>query len=204
MENLRIYTVGHSNHTIEKFIKILQLNGITAIADVRSIPYSQSEYVDQFNREALKISLQEHNIDYVFLGKELGARSDNPDCYENGVVQYNYLAEEPLFQAGLRRLKKGMEHYRIALMCAEKDPLTCHRTILVCRELKQDDIEIRHITSEGEIEEHKDAEERLIIEEDKLQHDFLDDNQADPLEQAYEARANKIAYKKEEHIKIED
>lgn len=126
--NDRIYTVGHSNHSIEAFISLLQKHGITALADVRSHPYSRHH--PQFNRETLQRALRKVDINYVFLGKELGARSENPKCYRNGKVQYGLLAREPSFQEGLARLRKGMESHRIAMMCAEKEPLDCHRTIL--------------------------------------------------------------------------
>ena len=132
----KLFTIGHSTHTVDQFLGLLKKHGITAVCDVRSMPYSQHN--PQFNRESLKEVLNARGISYVFLGKELGARSDNPACYINGKVQYNYLAEEPAFREGLRRVKKGMQSFQVALMCAEKDPLTCHRTILVCRELKAD------------------------------------------------------------------
>ena len=128
-----IYTIGHSTHTIKKFIELLQRYGITAVADVRSKPYSQMN--PQFNRETLKIELGLSGISYVFLGKELGARTKNKSCYCNGRVQYELLAQTEEFQTGLQRLQEGTRSYQIALMCAEKDPLHCHRTILVSRHL---------------------------------------------------------------------
>jgi hypothetical protein len=73
-------------------------------------------------------------IAYVFLGKELGGRPDDPSCHENGRVQYERVAPTALFAEGMRRLEDGANRYRVALMCAEKDPLACHRTLLVARE----------------------------------------------------------------------
>src|SRR5271169_2675230 len=123
-----IFTIGHSTHTQEYFISLLSRHGITALCDVRSKPYSRVN--PQFNREELQRVLREHGITYVFLGTELGARSDDPTCYENGKVQYDRLAHTELFRQGLDRVQEGVRKYRIALMCAEKEPLECHRTIL--------------------------------------------------------------------------
>jgi uncharacterized protein (DUF488 family) len=80
-----IFTVGHSNHPLDHFIALLQRHDIAAIADVRSKPYSRAN--PQFNRDELKEALTHTGIVYVFLGKELGARSEDAACYENGKVQ---------------------------------------------------------------------------------------------------------------------
>src|SRR5262245_42911466 len=93
-----IYTIGHSNHPLERFIGLLQENNITAVANVRSNPYSRHN--PQYNREQLASALRDRGIAYVFVGKELGARSDDPGCYVDGKVQYGRLSQTPLFQAG--------------------------------------------------------------------------------------------------------
>lgn len=186
----KLFTIGHSTHPLHYFQQMLVQHEITAICDVRSVPYSQ--YNPQFNRESLKESLRSIGIAYVFLGKELGARSDNPNCYVDGKVQYKVLAEEPLFKEGLRRLMKGMELYQVSLMCAERDPLTCHRTILICRELKSANVEINHVVADGSIESETEAERRLLA-----LTGFVPDllhSERDCLELAYEAQAKRIAY----------
>ncbi len=191
-----IYTIGHSDHTIERFISLLKQHGITAIADVRSAPYSR--YHPQFNKDALAASLEKEGVKYVFLGKELGARPDDPACYENGQVDFNRVAEREEFKSGLERVLKGGENYRIALMCAEKEPLDCHRTILVCHNLERPGVSIMHILSDGTLEEHHDAESRLLkltnCEQDLFNKD-VDDTER--LEHAYKKRAGEIAYKAE-------
>src|SRR5579859_1320782 len=131
--NETLYTVGHSNRTLEELLAALKAHGITAIADVRSQPYSKMH--PQFDREALAASLKAEGIAYVFLGKELGARTPDSSCYEDGKVQFDRLARTASFQEGLERVREGMEQYRVALLCAEREPLACHRTILVSREL---------------------------------------------------------------------
>lgn len=155
-----VYTVGHSNHAEETFVQLLQDHGITAIADVRSSPYSR--FAPQFNREALIRTLRSAGIAYVFLGTELGARSDDDSCYEGGKVQYDRLAKTDLFNRGLDRVMEGSRTYRVALMCAEKDPLDCHRTILVARHLVDRGVKVMHLLAGGDVETHEDAMRRLL------------------------------------------
>jgi uncharacterized protein (DUF488 family) len=185
-----LFTIGHSTHPFEHFLGLLRKHAIEAVCDVRSVPYSQRN--PQFNREPLKETLREAGIAYVFLGKELGARSDNPGCYIEGKVQYNYLVDEPIFRAGLRRLREGIGRYRVALMCAERDPLTCHRTILVCRELRAPGLSIEHILADGSLETNYAAETRLMSMMN-IQPDMIHDER-ECIERAYEAQANNIAY----------
>jgi uncharacterized protein (DUF488 family) len=187
-----LFTIGHSTHTLEHFLGLLAQHRIEAVCDVRSVPYSQRN--PQFNREPLKHQLQAMRVSYVFLGKELGARSDNPACYIDGKVQFNYLVDEPLFAQGLSRLRTGISRYRVALMCAERDPLTCHRTILVCRDLRSPDLSIEHILADGGIESHAAAEQRLMSMLN-IRRDMLH-AERDCIEQAYETQASHIAYVK--------
>ncbi len=157
---ITIYTIGHSNHTIEKFRDLLERNGITAIADVRSSPYSRHN--PQFNKDVLSAKLRKCGIAYVFLGKELGARTDDPSCYEGGKVRYSRLAETSVFKAGVERVLSGAQKYRIALMCAEKEPLDCHRTLLVSRALERRGASIVHILADGSTEAQKQTMSRLL------------------------------------------
>ena len=195
MTETRIFTVGHSTHEFEDFVSLIEQHGVDAVADVRSVPYSR--WQPQFNREDLAEALKARGIAYVFLGKELGARSDDPQCYENGRVQYRALAETPLFQSGIKRVRDGSRHRRIALMCAEKDPLDCHRTILVARELVATGEDVTHILENGSLEPHHETLKRLS-EQLRLpaQDLFLT---ADELEdRAYAAQEQRIAYVEEE------
>ena len=194
MTETRIFTVGHSTHALEDFVSLLKQHSVDAVADVRSVPYSR--WQPQYNREDLTEDLKARGIAYVFLGKELGARSDDPKCYENGRVQYRSLAETPLFQSGIKRVRDGSRHKRIALMCAEKDPLDCHRTILVARELVASGVDVAHILEDGSLEPHDETMKRLS-EQLRLpaQDLFLT---ADELEdRAYAAQEQRIAYVEE-------
>lgn len=155
-----LFTIGHSNHNSEAFIQLLKQHEVTAIADVRSHPYSRQN--PQFTQAALKASLVEVGIYYVFLGKELGARSSNPNCYVDGKALYERIAATEEFAIGVQRLLKGAQKHRIALMCAEKDPMTCHRAILVCQNLRHHDIKINHILSNGTLLTQQQLESRLL------------------------------------------
>jgi uncharacterized protein (DUF488 family) len=197
----RIYTVGHSSQSIETFIEQLQQHRVEVVADVRSQPYSAR--FPHFSRAPLQASLKNAGIDYVFLGRELGARRDEAQCYLDGLASYERIAKLPAFAAGIERLLSGAQKYRVALMCAEQDPLTCHRSILVCHELKKHEASITHICRGGVLEDHQQAEQRLLEEElgSAQQHDMFAPAHGYPerLAQAYASRAGKIGYRRQEH-----
>jgi uncharacterized protein (DUF488 family) len=145
---------------MEVFLTLLSRHGVTALADVRSMPYSRAN--PQFNRETLERDLKTQSIKYVFLGAELGARSNDLTCYEHGRVQYARLARTDLFRSGIDRVIRGANEYRIALMCAEKEPLDCHRTILVAPALSDLGVTVQHILADGHLEFHETTMERLL------------------------------------------
>src|SRR6185503_20999401 len=95
-------------------------------------------------------------IAYIYLGKELGARTDDRSCYENGRVQYARLARTDLFRSGIERVRTGARTHSVALMCAEKEPLECHRTLLVTRALEREGEVVSHIHADGRLESHPD------------------------------------------------
>ncbi|MFO7762062.1 MAG: DUF488 family protein [Thermodesulfobacteriota bacterium] len=189
--NSTIYTIGHSTHSAEKVVDLLRQHGVTAVADVRSRPYSRMN--PQFNREAFSALLKAAGIAYVFLGRELGARSEDRECYAGGKVQYDLLAQSKLFQVGLERVIQGMTSHRVALMCAEKDPLTCHRTILVCRHLVAREVNVEHILEDGRLESHDNALSRLLGELGLPERDLFR-SRDEIVEKAYSKRGQQIAY----------
>jgi len=189
-----VFTIGHSTHSIERLIQLLMLHGIAAVCDVRSRPYSRMN--PQFNRETLKGSLRAAGIKYVFLGEELGARSEDKSCYVNGQVQYSLLAKTALFEAGIKRIEEGAKAYRIALLCAEKEPLDCHRTILVGRRLFNDGIDVKHVLADGQLEDHAHAIERLIAQLAVPNIDMFREK-AEVIDEAYARRAKAIAYREQ-------
>jgi uncharacterized protein (DUF488 family) len=188
-----LFTIGYFGRSIDNFIALLEQHKITALCDVRSVPYSSRN--PQFNGKVLKKVLQSHNIEYVFLGEELGARPKDPSCYVDGKVVYQKLAESTLFKNGLDRIRLGMQKdYVLALMCAEKDPMACHRSILICRNLRGPLIDIRHIIDHNAMETQADLEKRLIAHL-KLYPDLFKDRDPNALvEHAYETQGDRIAY----------
>lgn len=191
--NETLYTVGHSNRTLDEFLATIKAYGITAISDVRSQPYSRM--YPHFDREALAASLKAEGIAYVYLGKELGARSPDRAAYENGKVQFDRLARAPAFREGLERVRQGMQQFQVALLCAEKEPLACHRTILVARELALQGVLVRHILSPTEIEDQAQTDDRLLHQLE-LEEANLFADKTELIAEAYRLQAQRIAYER--------
>ena len=153
-------TIGHSNHALAKFIALLQGAEVMAIADVRSAPVSR--FAPHFNKDRLATSLAEQGIAYVFLGKELGGRPELPELFSDGVADYEKMAALPAFKTAIERLITGAESHRVAIMCAEADPLDCHRCLLVGRALADSGVDVGHILSSGQVLTHAEIEDRLL------------------------------------------
>ena len=137
--------------------------------------------------------LSKNDIAYVFLGKNLGARPRDPACYSNGSIDFAKLARTEYFKEGIDRVCVGAAKYNLALMCTEKDPIQCHRTILVCRHLRAHDHIIKHILEDGELEDNRDSENRLV---EFLRMDMTDlfKSQAAIIEEAYDKQGTRIAF----------
>ena len=196
-----LYTIGHSNHTISHFIALLKRHKINMVVDVRSLPYSR--YCSQFNKNVISAALQAVNIKYIFLGKELGARPDVPECYEGGCVDFKWIAGRKEFKDGLQLLLTDIGKYHIVLMCAEKEPLECHRTVLICRKLKEHNLSIKHILGDGRIENHHNTERRLVkilkIEPTLFEPEK---KESDLIKQAYDQQSQNISHRSEETGKV--
>lgn len=192
-----VYTIGHSSHSIEKLIELLTAHDVTAVADVRSRPYSR--FRPHFNRESLSSRLKEAGIAYVFFGRELGGRPEDRACYVEGTVQYDRLARTSLFQEGLRRVAGGVKRHRISLLCAEEDPLVCHRGILVCRHLATKGIEAMHIRESGRLDGHDEALARLIKDLGLPERDLFRTSDTF-VDEAYDRRGRQIAYTEKDFL----
>lgn len=185
-----LFTIGHSTRTLDEFVSLLKQNEINAVADVRSSPFSR--YMPHFNRDALQQSLKTHDIQYVFLGDELGARREERECYVEGVAKYGLIEKTAAFAEGLERIRKGASKFRIAMMCAEKDPLTCHRTILVAKALKGE-YEFRHVVTEHKVLSQRELEQELLARWN-MSHPELFQQPGEMLEEAYRRQSEEIAY----------
>lgn len=200
-----IYTIGYSGYhqNLVGFASDLVAHGISVVADVRTSPYSK--YAAEFNRESLEAFLHTRGIKYVFMGNELGARPSDRTCYVNGSVNYDKIQESSFFQNGLQRLQDGLaKGFVIAILCAEKDPICCHRNILVAHALAKRGVEIKHLIqlAPGEsavVEESSDTESRLFEEcdMDQLSQGDLFMSDDERIERAYRARFKEIAYREE-------
>jgi uncharacterized protein (DUF488 family) len=186
-----VFSIGHSTHSIEAFVELLTRHAVSALADVRTAPISR--FNPQFNKDALARELKVHGIQYVFLGRELGARPEDRSLYENGRVQYVRLAKTDSFMEGITRIIQGATEHRIAMMCAEREPLECHRTLLVARALDEQGIEVTHILGDGRLESHRAAMERLL-DVTGLPHEDLFRSWQDLIAEALARQEERVAY----------
>ncbi len=152
-----LYTIGHSNLTIEEFLVALRLDGICCLVDVRSTPYSH--YLPQFNRDNLEHSLRQAGIEYRFAGETLGGRPADPTCYKDGVVpdghanylelvDYDEVARRSWFRQGVARLLDLARQQPTAMMCSEEDPGRCHRYHLITQAVI-DEVRVLDIRTSG-------------------------------------------------------
>lgn len=191
-----IYTIGHSNHTAEDFLGILQTHGIVCVVDVRSAPYSK--YAAQFNKEPLSLFLQQAGLQYVYMGQTLGGRWTDPElCFPDHIIDYAKVSRTDAFRQGktslLKNIRKGL---RAALMCCEKDPYDCHRFVLVSRFLKEEDVKIRHILADRTVLENAELEARLLAQYPPVPDLFAAPLKAeDAIKRAYIQRNRDMAYR---------
>jgi hypothetical protein len=188
---LKLFSIGHSAHPIEAFIDLLAGVGIAAVADVRSAPYSR--HLPQFSREALADSLDRAGIAYLYLGRELGGRPSSPTLFTDGIADYERMATAPAFVKGLDWLVDCAAQRCTAMMCAERDPLTCHRCLLVARVLGLRGIGVDHIHADGRVVPHAEAEEELLRLARRESEDLFQ-TRAERLASAYREWGRKVAF----------
>ncbi|MGH1487093.1 MAG: DUF488 family protein [Cellvibrionaceae bacterium] len=200
---MQIFTIGYATKPIDIFIAQLKQYEIDVIADIRSVPYSKVFH--DYHKESVQSYLKKHQIKYVYLGDELGPRSKDDKHYdESGQVQFSKLMQSPLFQQGIKRIKDGInKEFNIALMCAEKDPATCHRSLLVGYFLKrhnssenntQNNITIQHIDHNGNLET-QDALEQRLSTLNEIEVDLFTSAE-EQQEQAYQLQLKNTSYRK--------
>lgn len=168
-----LYTIGHSNQPLEKFLSILQQNHIKVLVDVRSYP--MSEYASQFDKGTIETPLKNVGIRYLYLGKELGGRPDEDQFFDGeGHVLYGKVAASEPFLAGIKRLIAGIAEYRVAIMCSEEDPTNCHRRLLVSRVLAQKGIQVLHLRASGQVQTDDEVKAADPIERKRRQMDLFE------------------------------
>jgi hypothetical protein len=198
----RLLSIGHSNHTIEALIALLRAASVTAVADVRSRPYS-GRY-PQFNRPELESALSKHDVHYAFLGDCLGGRPNQMSLYDDeGRVDYERVRKTAGFQRGLERLIDAGEAHRIAMLCAEEDPLDCHRGLMIAPALVERGVAPLHMRGNGEVETNDAMEQRLCAEtgvgvgvlDGLFAAALTDEDRRNLIAEAYRAMAKRTAYR---------
>ena len=198
----RLFTIGHSNHSIERFVELLRQAEVAAIADVRSSPFSQR--YPQFSQTELRQALERDGFKYIFLGEELGGRPRDPAVYDaEGRVDYWRVRRTSYFHAGLDQLLIEGERQTVAMMCAEEDPLDCHRALMVCAELVERGIRPRHLLGAGWIDSTEELEDRLLeitgigsgIVGGLFAAEITPADRADMLAEAYQSQARRKAFR---------
>ena len=149
-----LFTIGHSNHSTERFLALVSAHGIELVCDVRSMPYSR--FNPQFNRGPLEVALEAQGIGYLFLGNMLGGKPRDGDYPADEKSRFALIAGSDQFRAGLARLLEEIGHRRTAVMCAEKDPAHCHRGLLICPNIPAE-VTIHHILADGSIRSHREV-----------------------------------------------
>lgn len=193
---MSFYSIGYATKPLEQFLLQLKVHNISAVADVRSVPFSKVFF--DYHQDAIRLQLQKSGIHYVYLGGELGPRSKDDSHYdEAGQVQFDRLQQSPLFLEGIKRLDKGLtDGHRIALMCAEKDPAVCHRSLLIGHywQRNREGVPLLHILHEGEIESQSALETRITEQISPGQDLFM--SACECTQQALKQQIRATAYRK--------
>jgi hypothetical protein len=156
-----VFTIGHSNHDVESFLALLRHHGMETLVDVRSTPYSRHR--PHFSRGALRASLDDAGIEYIWAGGALGGRPNDPACYRDGIVRkgnvdYGAMARQAFYQDGVRQLFANATDGSVVVMCSEEDPRRCHRHHLLEPSLRQLGAVVLHIRRDGGLEAIDPAE----------------------------------------------
>ena len=189
----QVFTIGHSNHSPEAFLDLLRKHCVDEVVDVRSSPASR--HYPQFNHGVLSDVLERAGIGYVFLGGELGGRPADRSCYdEDGRVNYGRLAETNLFDDGMGRVVRAADERRVAVMCSEKEPLDCHRALLLAGQLEERGVAVEHILADGSAEKHGDTLNRLIDTFKLPRNGDMFRSRDEVIAEALDRRARKVAF----------
>ena len=188
--SFELFSIGHSSLPAERFVRLLRDSGINTLADVRSVPGSRR--FPWFSKNNLAALLERDGIGYIWMGDALGGRPRHANLYRDGVADYEAMAAAAEFRGGLDRLTDAAANARVCMMCAEREPLDCHRCLLVARSLASRGLTVGHVLHDGTIESHADTERRLL----ELTGDGCDlfaAGQQERLAAAYRRRARAVA-----------
>ncbi|MCQ2965957.1 MAG: DUF488 domain-containing protein [Alphaproteobacteria bacterium] len=195
-----IFTIGHSVHRIDDFIDLLKSYQIDYVIDVRSDPHSKYAY--EFNKENLKPAIEKNLLNYVHMGKYFGARREDMSLYsrkENGkrYLDFDKVRSSEDFLKGYESICRGVEKFNIAFMCAEKNPMDCHRAIMVSKAFTDHGYKVKHILEDGTIETQNQLDQELLNKycPNRNQIDmFSSKKETDYLLEAYQKRNMEIGF----------
>lgn len=201
-----MYTIGYSSFKIEEFIDVLKKYKITCLIDVRSNPYSKF-YVD-FNKENLQNILRRKGIIYRNYKFEFGAQQEDLQYHTDGYLDFAKYTKSKSFIEGVEKIEAGIKMgYTFVLMCAEKDPSTCHRSIMVAREFYNSGYVIKNILSDSSYELQDDIEQRLVDEffPDRNQISFFPENLSweEMVHRSYKCRNSEIGYRLDDLYRVD-
>lgn len=198
--SIDLFSIGHSNLPADRFVTMLRQAGIESCADVRSMPASR--FCPWFSRKPLETRLLREGMTYAFYGDALGGRPRDQSLYRDGIADYEAMARQPDYGAALDRLIGAARHARVCMLCAEREPLDCHRCLLVARSLSERGLIVGHILHDGTVEPHTMLEERLLAldaETGDKTCDLFASGQRERLAAAYRRRAQANAYRPKTH-----
>ena len=192
-----LFSIGHSNIPEKQFLAMLRDAGVNVVADVRTTPYSR--FFPWFSQKRFAASLAAAGIGYAAMGDALGGRPRDDGLYRDGVADYEAMAAQPAYDAGLRRLLETVARWRVCIVCTEREPLDCHRCLLVARSLAERGLTIGHILHDGSIEPHAVTEQRLLTlggHGDERDCDLFASGQRERLAAAYRRRSHAVAFRR--------
>jgi uncharacterized protein (DUF488 family) len=176
MAELTAFTIGHSNHPVEKLIDLLKQHEIDAVVDVRSSPYAR--YATHFNKKDIRRALEPEGIKYLFLGDAIGGRPKQEEFYDDeGHVLYGKLAQSPGFQQGVTRLLDEIRSHRVALLCGEEDPTDCHRRVLIGPVLVERGVKLIHIRGDGRAQTEEELAKEQEYQKSRGQMSLFEDEE---------------------------
>ena len=188
-----IFTIGHSDHSLEDFLALLSDNAVNMVVDTRSAP--RSRWVPHFNPDNLEPALERTGIEYAYMGRELGGRPNDRSAYDaDGRVSYERAAMADDFTDAIASLIRQADERRMVLLCMERDPLECHRALLVARALAEQGVEIQHILPDGSVESHEALMDRLLESLKMAPQPDLFRTHEDVIADAIRQQANRVAY----------
>jgi uncharacterized protein (DUF488 family) len=197
MPTFDLLSIGHSNAPEEKFVALLRTAGVTLIADVRTTPHSR--FCPWFSQIKLAASLAAADIAYSVMGDTLGGRPRDDRLYRDGIADYEAMATRSEYDAGIGRLLDAAARSRVCIMCAEREPLDCHRCLLVARSLTERGLTVGHVLHDSSIEPHTATEQRLLVLDRRGGEpdcDLFASGQRERLAAAYRRRARAVAFRR--------